>query len=271
MKKILFLMAILPMILFSACSDSNDFSFDDIDDNSKQNKVYYDGTFYVPYVTNDYAYKFSEDGTMIWKNKIQYPANIISESYGEKTELEYKRKPTIALFRKNYALHFISSTITTSYVTKYTYTCIYTPDGKLVKQITHNGNVNIYSWTNDVVLVSEDSRKTYWLSSTGDESEFEHKDDLIFYNTYIPISDIGYVTFHSTDFIICNFQKGNNTNVLHEFIRQKYENNFQIEITSAKVQETDVIVNVNVIMKSNEKYNLTLKISSTTFACEEIS
>lgn len=270
MKKILFLMEILPIILFSACSDSDEFDFDDINDSSKQRTVYYDGTYYIPYTTDNYAYKFSEDGTMIWKNEIQYPANVITESYGEKTELEYKRRPSIALFRKNYALHFMPSTNTTAQVVRYTYIYIYTPDGKLVKQITYDENASIYSWTNDVILVSKDSRKTYWVSSTGDESEFEHKDDIVFYNTYIPISNIGYVTFQSTNFLIGNFQKGNNTSVLYEFMYQKYKKDFQYEIISAKVQEPDVIVDINVKMKNNEEYNHTLRINYTTFECEEI-
>ena len=74
MKKILFLLMTLPIIMMGCNKDddTNEITLDSIEGYYKSQKVYYNGTYYIPYITDKYAYKFSETGEIIWKNKIQY-------------------------------------------------------------------------------------------------------------------------------------------------------------------------------------------------------
>lgn len=268
MKRILFFIVAALTFIGCSTSDDNDISFDNIDDFYKNQKVYYDGIYYIPYIKNDYAYKFSENGDLIWKNKIQYPPTTVSESYGEKVDLEYKNTPFICLFKKNYALYFTPSTLVTSSTVRYTYLDIYSSNGTLIKRTKYDTNMTLYSWNNDAILMIKDNNEKSWLSASGEEIDFPYKGDLIFYTTYSPINNIGYVTYSPNQFVIVNFQKGNSSDILHNFIIKNYGIDYKLKIVDVKVDNLNVFAHININTKNNEKYDITIKINAETFSCE---
>ncbi len=270
MKNTLFLMMVA-LTMLGCNKDDNELRFEEIDRFFHSGKSIYDGISYIAGIKDDYIYKFSEDGTLIWKNRIEYPPKTISESYGKTVELEYKHSPTVALFKDNYALDFMPSNIETSSTVRYFYLDICKPNGMLVKRIKHEDDLSIYSWTNDVILVIENRYKKYWLNSIGEKTELAYKADLDFYTNYIPINCTGYVTYDSERFSVVNFQTGERANsVLYTFIMQNYGNDFRLNITSVEVAETDIFVKFTVNMRNNDSYNIRVKINATTFLCEKV-
>lgn len=176
MKKFLLLLIVLPMII--SCSNNNDtdeITLNSIEEHYRNQKVYYNGTYYIPYTTDKYAYKFSEIGEIIWKNKIQYPPITVTESNGKSINLEYHTTPDIALFKDNYALYFTPSTLITNAFTRYTYLDIYLSNGNLIKRIKYEGDVTIHSWSNDIILVDKGEYAGCWMSKDGNETCFQYK------------------------------------------------------------------------------------------------
>ncbi len=227
--------------------------------------------YYIPYATDKYAYKFSETGEIMWKNKIQFPPITETENYGETVKLEYHGTPEIALFKDNYALYFTPSNLTTSIFTRYTYLDICSSNGELVKRIKYENNISIHSWFNDVILVNKGNHTGCWLSKVGNETDFQYKDELLFYTEYIPISTIGYVTFSSSEFSIINFEKGNDSLILKKFVAEQYGDiSYKININNVDTDGTNILVEFDIITIDNQTKHIALKINATIFSYEKV-
>ena len=268
MKKFLLLLIILPMII--SCSNNNDtdeITLNSIEEHYRNQKVYYNGTYYIPYTTDKYAYKFSETGEIIWKNKIQYPPITVTESNGKSINLEYHTTPDIALFKDNYALYFTPSTLTTNAFTRYTYLDIYLSNGELIKRIKYEGNISIHSWSNDMILVNKGEYTGCWISKDGNETDFQYKDELPFFEEFLPIDTIGYATYSASKLSIINFEKGNDSNILERFITEQYGNKtYSINITCVNTAGVDILVEFDIITKDSKAIHSVLKINTTTFS-----
>lgn len=272
MKKFLLLLIILPMII--SCSNNNDtdeITLNSIEEHYRNQKVYYNGTYYIPYTTDKYAYKFSETGEIIWKNKIQYPPITVTESNGKSINLEYHTTPDIALFKENYALYFTPSTLITNAFTRYTYLDIYLSNGNLIKRIKYEGDVTIHSWSNDIILVDKGEYAGCWMSKDGNETCFQYKNELFFLEEYIPIDTISYVTYSASKFAIINFEKGNDSNILEKFVTEQYGNiAYKINIANVDTIGVDVIVEFDIVTKDSKTIHSALKINATAFSYEII-
>lgn len=263
----------LPIIMMGCNKDddTNEITLDSIEGYYKSQKVYYNGTYYIPYITDKYAYKFSETGEIIWKNKIQYPPVTVTESHGESINLEYRSIPDIALFKDNYALYFAPSTLITNAFTRYTFLDICSSDGNLIKRIKYEDDVTIHSWSNDIILVDKGEYAGCWMSKDGNETSFQYKNELFFLEEYIPIDTIGYVTYSASKFAIINFEKGNDSNILEKFVTEQYGNiSYKINIANVDTIGVDVLVEFDIVTKDSKTIHFALKINTTAFSYEII-
>lgn len=162
------------------------------------------------------------------------------------------------------------STLVGGTTIRYTYLDIYTSNGTLINRRKYDKDITLYSWNNDEILMINENKKKYWLSASGEERDFQHEGDLIFYTTYSPISTIGYVTYSQSNFMIVNFQKGNNSDILYNYIIDNYGTDFKLEIIDVNVDNLNIFTHINIHTRNNEKYDLTLKINAETFSCEKV-